>query len=128
MFAPFIGKSDDEIRQQAALMGGMDTLVISILNGMVSSINPNKAQDAVIGYHLTDPDGDRTYAIVVEGTTGKVEPRPIDDARTTYKISAADFMRLLSGEIDGAQAFQAGRVEILGDQMFAMQTQGMFGG
>ena len=129
MFASLIkGKSDEEIYAAVSAFGGVEPIADGIINGMLGQLNPALAQDTVMGYRITTPDGAYPYRIEVTRAPAtavmtKVEPA---DAQVTVEISAADFFRLLVGALDPMAAFGDGRLKLEGDMMFAMQAQGMF--
>ena len=47
-------------------------------------------------------------------------------AKTTLTLNAADFLRLITGKLNGMQAFMSGKLKIGGDMMFAQVMQGWF--
>jgi putative sterol carrier protein len=44
----------------------------------------------------------------------------------TLTFSLADFLRFVAGQLDGMQAFMAGKLQLAGDMMFATTLQTWF--
>lgn len=121
------GKSDDEIMEFVKNMGGTEGLLTLTFEGMKAALNPEKAQDCVIGYKLTEGDTTHTYTVTVKGGTAAYEKRDPSDARVTLGLTLPDYLRLIAGELDGMQAFMQGKLKLEGDMMFAQQIPQMFG-
>ncbi len=126
-FAAFRNKSDDEIRSQVQTAGGYAALLEPIFTGLAGSIDPGRAPGATLSYRLSDEGAEHAYSIVVEQPAARVENGASSSARITYSMTAADFVRMLSGEIDGGALYQSGKVTIDGDLSFALEVQGLFG-
>jgi putative sterol carrier protein len=62
---------------------------------------------------------------VADGTCtvaqGNAEP-----ARVTLGMTLPDFLRFLTGKLDGMQAFMTGKLKLSGDMMFAQSMQAWF--
>ncbi len=121
------GKSDDEI---LALLrespGGTAAVLEMTMAGMADALDPDNAHDCVVGYEI-DAEGDTvSYRIEVRGTDVEAARRPLDDARVVLQLSAPEYLRLVTGLLDGTEAFMSGRMRIRGDVMFAPQIGRMF--
>jgi putative sterol carrier protein len=121
------GKSDEEINNAVAERG-TDKLLGQIFEEMANRFQPDKAagQSAVIGWDVTAPDGTHSWQMkVAEGTCtpqqGNAEP-----ARVTLALSLPDFLRFVTGQLDGMQAFMTGKLKLSGDMMFAQSMQAWF--
>ena len=121
------GKSDEEIMGFVELFGGTGTALDTIFEGMKSALNPEKAQDCVVGYEIADNGTTHAYTVTVAGGAASVEKREPSDARVTLGMTLPDFLRIVAGDLDGTQGFMAGKIKIKGDMMFAMQVPQMFG-
>lgn len=121
------GKSDEEITQFVETMGGTATVLEMTFEGMKAALSPDKAQDCVIGYELTDGDTTYAYAVTVKDKQASYEKRDPSDARVTLGLTVPDYLRLIAGELDGMQAFMQGKLKLKGDMMFAQQVPQMFG-
>ena len=120
-------KSDAEIVQLLKDSGGVEQALDMTFDGMKDALKPEAAQDCVIGYSLTDNGNTYNYAVIIKDKTCTYEKREPSDARVTLGMSVPDYLRLISGNLDGMQAFMQGKLKLQGDMMFAQQIQTMFG-
>lgn len=121
------GKSDEEILGFVEMFGGTGPALDTIFDGMKSALDPTKAQDCVVGYEITGDGTTHSYTVTVANGAASWEKREPSDARVTLGMSLADFLRVIARDLDGTQAFMAGKIKITGDMMFAMQVPLMFG-
>ena len=120
-------KSDEEIlglmkEMSGSVEGGLDM----VFDGMAQALNPERAQDCIIGYDLAEDGTQHRYAVIVKDKKCTYEKRDPSDARVTLALTVPDFLRLISGQLDGMQAFMTGKLKLRGDMMFAQQMQRMF--
>jgi putative sterol carrier protein len=120
-------KSDEEINELLGTMGGTETVLDMTFQGMAEAVNPEKAQDCVIGYKLTEGDKTYMYKVTIADKKASYEKADPAGARVTMGLSVPDYLRLISGNLDGMQAFMGGKLKLEGDMMFAQQVAGMFG-
>jgi len=121
------GKSDDEINTFVKEQGP-DTVLQPIFKGMQEHFLPDKAagKNAVIQYDVTTPDGTESWQVVIADgacTTGKGAEK---EANVTLQLAMPDFLRLISGKLNGVQAFMSGKLKIKGDMMMAQTMQTWF--
>ncbi len=121
------GKSDEEILGFVEMFGGTDSALATIFEGMKAALNPEKAQDCVVGYEIAENGTTHAYTVTIANKEASVEKRDPADARVTLGMSVPDFLRVVAGDLDGTQAFMTGKIKIKGDMMFAMQVPQMFG-
>lgn len=121
-------RSDEEILEFCNQMGGVESFLDVTFDGMKQALNPDAAQDCIIGYELTDGGDTHAYAVTVKDKQASVDKRDPSDARVTLSLSVPDYLRLISGNLDGMQAFMQGKLKVRGDIMFAQQIQRMFSG
>jgi putative sterol carrier protein len=121
------GKSDDEINAGVAAMG-TDGVLDQIFAVMASRFNPGRAagQSAVIGWDIKTADGVRKYQITVADGTCTAGPAGDEPARVTLTMALPDFLKFLTGQLDGMQAFMTGKLQLAGDMMFAQSMQAWF--
>lgn len=120
-------KSDEEINQFVETMGGAEAVITLTLEGMKAALNPDKAQDCVIGYEIAEGDTTHAYAVTIKDKQASYEKRDPADARVTLGLTMPDYLRLIAGDLDGMQAFMQGKLKLKGDMMFAQQVPQMFG-
>lgn len=121
------GKSDEEINADMA-QRGTDKVLGRIFEYMATQFQPDKAagQSAVIGWDITSPEGTHSYQLTVDEGTCTAGPRGDDDARVTLGMALPDFLRFVTGQLDGMQAFMTGKLKLSGDMMFAQSMQAWF--
>jgi alkyl sulfatase BDS1-like metallo-beta-lactamase superfamily hydrolase len=121
------GKSDDEINAGVAELG-TEKVLGQIFDYMAGQFQPERAgnQSAVIGWDITSPEGTHSYQLKVADGTCTVAQGNAETARVTLGMALADFLRFLTGQMDGMQAFMAGKLRLSGDMMFAQSMQAWF--
>jgi putative sterol carrier protein len=121
------GKSDDEILALIKELGE-DSFFAGIFEEMAKRFLPGKAagKTAVIQYDITLPEGIQTYQVVVADGTCATGPGAGKEASVTLALSAPDFLRLISGKLNGMTAFMSGKLKLKGDMMLAQTMQGWF--
>jgi putative sterol carrier protein len=121
------GKSDDEINAGVAERG-TEKVLSQIFDYMAGRFQPERAgnQSAVIGWDITSPEGTHSYQFnVADGACTVVQGNP-EPARVTLGMALPDFLRFLTGKLDGMQAFMTGKLKLTGDMMFAQSMQAWF--
>lgn len=121
------GKSDDEINAGVAEMG-TEKVLGQIFEYMAGRFQPERAsgQSAVIGWDITSPEGTHSYQLKVADGTCTTAQGNAESARVTLGMALPDFLRFLTGKLDGMQAFMAGKLKLSGDMMFAQSMQSWF--
>lgn len=121
------GKTDDELL--AAVLEAAPSyqaFIDQTMAGMVEALDPAAAEDCMIGYEITAPDGMYAYRVEVRDGAVTTEQREPADARVVLGLSLPDYLRLINGLLDGTQAFMSGRLKLRGDVMFAPQIERIF--
>jgi SCP-2 sterol transfer family len=125
--AQITDKTDDEI---LALMsetaGGVEGVLTDTVVGMGDALDPDAAEDCVVGYEIESTDAVYAYRIEVRGRDVQTERRAPSDARVVLQLNVPEYLRLITGLLDGTEAFMTGRMKIRGDVMFAPQIGRMF--
>ncbi len=121
------GRSDDEIVQGVQAQG-IDTVLDQIFAGMKDAFLPEKAgnQSAVIQYDVNAAGKVHTYQLKVANGKCELAKGAGGPARVTLALGLADLLRLVSGKLNGMQAFMTGKLKLTGDMMFAQVMQGWF--
>jgi putative sterol carrier protein len=121
------GRSDDEINEAAQALG-IDTLLDQVFDGMQQAFQPDKAagQTAVVQWNVDAPDGTRSRTVHIADGTCSVVQGAADRPRLTLTLTLADFLRFVSGQLDGMQAFMSGKLKLGGDIMLAQTMQAWF--
>ncbi len=121
------GRSDEEITQGVVAQGA-DTVLGQIFAGMSEAFLPEKAgsQSAVIQYDINVGGTVHTYQLKIAGGKCELVKGAAGPARVTLTLQAPDFLRLVTGTLNGMQAFMTGKLKLTGDMMFAQVMQGWF--
>ncbi|HLF40057.1 MAG TPA: SCP2 sterol-binding domain-containing protein [Acidimicrobiia bacterium] len=121
------GKSDEEINAGVAERGTGKVLG-QIFEYMGTQFQPDRAagQSAVIGWDITAPDGSHSYQLKVADGTCTVHEGGPEVARVTLGMALPDFLKFVTGQLDGMQAFMTGKLKLSGDMMFAQSMQAWF--
>ena len=121
------GRSDDEINAGLKATGAAQALD-KVFQGMVEAFIPEKAggQSAVIQYDVTGPEGKLSYQLKVAGGKAALSKGTPESARVTLALAAPDFLRLVTGKLNGQTAFFQGKLKLSGDMMFAQTMQSWF--
>jgi alkyl sulfatase BDS1-like metallo-beta-lactamase superfamily hydrolase len=121
------GKTDDEINAGIAERG-TEKVLGQLFEAWAARFDPSRAgnQSAVIGFDVTSPEGTHQYQLkVADGTCQAVAGAP-EAARVTLGLAVPDLLRLVTGKLDGMQAFMTGKLKLAGDMMFAQSMQAWF--
>jgi putative sterol carrier protein len=123
----FTGKSDEEI--QALVKGNEAALLDGVFASMQAAFNPAAAGDdsAVIQYDINSRAGEMRYQLKVNEGTCTVAMGAAEEPRVTLALNLPDFLRMVTGELNGMQAFTAGKLKITGDLMFSAKIATWFG-
>ncbi len=97
----------------------------SLLNDMQQCFNPNAAAelDAIFQYDITD---NGSWQIEIKDDTCKINEGSLSDPNVTLAMDIDTLASVLSGEIDGMQAFMSGSIEATGDVMLATRLADLF--
>lgn len=122
------GRTDDEINEFVKTMG-TEEILGQIFGAMEERFQADKAagQSAVVQWDITTPDDTYSFSVAVDDGTCKVSAGASESPRLTLGLTLPDFMRFISGKLDGMQAFMSGKLKLGGDMMFAQQMQAWFG-
>ena len=121
------GKSDDEINAGVAERG-TEKVLGQIFDYMAGRFQAERAgnQSAVIGWDITSPEGTHSWQLKVADGTCTATSGNAEAARVTLGMALPDFLRFLTGKLDGMQAFMTGKLKLSGDMMFAQSMQAWF--
>ena len=126
--AMFEGKSDEEISAGVSELG-TDKVLAQIFEHMAKdAFRPERAgnQGAVVGWDITSSEGTHQFQLkVADGACTAVSGAP-EPARVTLGMALPDFLRFITGKLDGMQAFMTGKLKLSGDMMFAQSMQAWF--
>jgi nitrite reductase/ring-hydroxylating ferredoxin subunit/putative sterol carrier protein len=81
--------------------------------------------DAVFQWEIAGDEGGTYHAIVKDGTMQLTEGRH-PQPTVTIAMPAADYVKVVNGELDGARAFTTGRGKVSGKIRMAMKMRSIF--
>jgi putative sterol carrier protein len=122
------GKSDDEINAGVAALG-TDKVLGQIFEHMAKdAFRPERAgnQSAIVGWDITSPEGTHQFQLKVADGACTAVSGSEEAARVTLGMALPDFLRFITGKLDGMQAFMTGKLKLSGDMMFAQSMQAWF--
>jgi putative sterol carrier protein len=123
-------RTDAEILAWIDSLGGVEPVLEGTFSGMRDAFHADRAegQRAVIQWDIAAPSGVVRYQIDVAGGVCTVRRDGSDEPRVRLSIGLADFMRLVTGLIDGRAAATSGRLTLAGDVRFAETVSAWFEG
>ncbi|MBU2705335.1 SCP2 sterol-binding domain-containing protein [Zooshikella marina] len=101
------------------------TTVANTLQDMKEKFNPDAAAGLDVIFQLDIEDGD-TYHIIVKNGTCEINEGASDDPSVTLIMNAETLDGIMTGEVDGMQAFMAGNLRAEGDVMLATKLSELF--
>ncbi len=113
-------------KKEAADSGGGMT-VADIFAGMADKFQADAAAgvDVVFQYIISGPDGGQWHTIVSNGSLEVVEGSH-GSPTTTIKMGDADFVAMISGQLNAMAAFTGGKMAIDGDVMKSQLIEKLF--
>lgn len=123
-----VGTASDEDINKFITDSGPDTVYTQIFDQMAARFLPEKAagKTAVIQYEISAPEGPVIYQVDVHDGTCTTSKGGDKEPTVTLLLSQPDFLRLISGKLNGMQAFMSGKLKLKGDMMLAQTMQGWF--
>jgi 3-hydroxy-3-methylglutaryl CoA synthase/NAD(P)-dependent dehydrogenase (short-subunit alcohol dehydrogenase family)/putative sterol carrier protein len=94
------------------------TTVKGLFEAMPAAFVPEAAKgaDVIFQFNISGSEGG-DWAVTIKDGTIKVEAGAAGKPTTTIKMADEDFLKLLSGELDGMKAYTSGKLKIGGDMM-----------
>src|SRR5437867_1947260 len=127
MLARLPGLAGEEITQGVVAQGA-DTVRGQIFAGMAGAFLPEKggSQGAVVQYDINGGGTVHTYQLKIAAGKCELVKGAAGPARVILALQVPDFLRLVTGKLNGMQAFMTGKLKLTGDMMFAQVMQGWF--
>jgi putative sterol carrier protein len=121
------GRSDADIIAAVNEIG-VDAALDKVFEGMKAQFLPKKAagQTATIQWDVQANGKSHLYQVIVTNGDIAIKAGNSQPSRVTLTLQLPDFLRLVTGKLNGQQAFFAGKLKLAGDMMFAMTQQGWF--
>ena len=105
----------------------MPITVTELMEKMPDAFIPEKAQgvDAVIQFKFTGAEAGDWNATIKDGKVN-VTPGTHPSPKMTLTADSDDYVKIITGELDGMQAFMQGKIKLAGDLNLAMKLMQMF--
>jgi alkanesulfonate monooxygenase SsuD/methylene tetrahydromethanopterin reductase-like flavin-dependent oxidoreductase (luciferase family)/putative sterol carrier protein len=119
------GRSDADLTELARTTPTLEL----IFGGMAESFVPEEAGgfSGDIAYELTDGNDTYEWTVTVDGSEARVSPVGSPSPALVVRTDVCTFLRIVSGEDNGALAMIQGRVRLEGDPKVALNLGAMFG-
>jgi putative sterol carrier protein len=111
-----------ETREKSATLN-----VAAVFNVLPEAFNANSAagKDVIFQFHISGPGGG-DWAVTVKDGACRVEKGKVDKPTTTIRMTDEDFIALITGKINGMQAYTSGKLKVEGDMMKAQLIEKLF--
>jgi putative sterol carrier protein len=98
-----------------------------IVDKIPAAFQADKAQglDATFQFDISGDQGGQWYAVIKDSSC-QVFAGTSASASITINISDQNFVKLITGRLDGTMAFMTGKLKLKGDMGLAMRLQGLF--
>lgn len=98
-----------------------------IFNEMPKNLNADaaKGMNSVIQFNLSGDNGGQWYTTIKDGKA-EVAQGTAPAPNMTLSMSAADYVDMIMGKLNGQMAFMSGKLKISGDMGLAMKMQNLF--
>ena len=99
-----------------------------IVEAMPNYLIPEKAgsTNATIVFDLSGEGGGKWWVRVHEGKADSGKGEPPESPKLTLKASVVDWIKIMTGKLDGTSAFLQGKLKTDGDLSLAMKMPTMF--
>ena len=99
--------------------------VAEIFDKMKSNFNSDAASDLDLVFQFNIEDADNYYLVIKDGNCDLTQGDH-DDPSVTLIMDSSTLQGIVTGEVDGVQAFMAGNLKAEGDMMLATKLGELF--
>ena len=115
---------------EAGMRANRDLILGQIFGQMADHLDPDRAREAeaVIEWRIggRDDGGHDRYQVIVSRGTCRIEREGEHEPSATFTIGPVEFLRLVTGNVNGPELFLTGRITVEGDLMLAAIVQSWF--
>jgi putative sterol carrier protein len=99
-----------------------------IVDALPQFLIPEKAgsTNATIVFDLSGSEAGKWWVKIHDGKAESGKGDPADTANLTLMADAADWVKIMTGKLDGTAAFMQGKLKIKGDMGLAIKMQTLF--
>lgn len=121
------GHTDDEVTSAVTELG-TDETIAQIADVMVEWLRNARSgiPDAIVQCDITAPEGIHTFHLTIADGTFATDPGPGHAPTVSLELALADFLRLVTGRLNGLEAFLSGTLKLSGDLILGQQMQSWF--
>jgi putative sterol carrier protein len=122
--AQLSGKTDADVNALAA-EHGVDAVLDKVFATMLERFLPHRAPSTAttVLWHIDTPAGGRPTSLTAAAGKLTIDKGAAAAPRVTIHASLPVFLRVISGAINGLQAFSDGMLRVHGEQTLALQQQ-----
>ncbi|MFD6188498.1 MULTISPECIES: SCP2 sterol-binding domain-containing protein [unclassified Streptomyces] len=115
----------DFARQQT---GGIAGLLDDVFGNMPEAFRADRAkgQEARFQYLINTPDGVFEYYVEIADGGCRTARGRVDSPKLTTTVGLPTFLKLLTGRLNGMQAFLGGKVKLSGNTLYAAKFEHWF--
>ncbi|MFF5428040.1 MULTISPECIES: SCP2 sterol-binding domain-containing protein [unclassified Streptomyces] len=108
--------------------GGIGGLLDDIFANMPEAFRADRAkgQEASFQYEIRTPDGVHEYFVKVADGTCETGRGRTEAPKLTTSVALPVFLKLLTGRLNGMQAFLGGKVKLSGNTLYAAKLEHWF--
>ncbi|HUY56268.1 MAG TPA: SCP2 sterol-binding domain-containing protein [Candidatus Micrarchaeaceae archaeon] len=98
-----------------------------IIDQIPAAFQAEKAQglESIFQFDITGDQGGQWFATIKDSQC-QVTPGTSSNANITITIADQNFVKLITGKLDGTMAFMTGKLKLKGDMALAMRLSGLF--
>jgi putative sterol carrier protein len=106
----------------------MALTISDLMEKMPGAFIPEKAQgvDAIVHFKFTGTEAGEWNAAIKDGKVEVAQGIPPKPANMTLTADSNDYIKIITGELDGMQAFMQGKIKLAGDLNLALKLMQMF--
>ena len=99
-----------------------------IVEALPKYLVPEKAgtTKATIVFELSGEHPGKWWVKIHDGTAESGKGDPTETPNTTFLADSADWVKIMTGQLDGTAAFMQGKLKIKGDMGLAIKFQTLF--
>jgi len=114
--------------EEEELMSEVQMTPDQIVEAMPNYLIPEKAgsTNATIVFDLSGEGAGKWWVRVHDGTAESGKGEPPESPKLTLKASVDDWVKIMTGKLDGTAAFMQGKLKTEGDLGLAMKMTSMF--
>ncbi|MBC7105337.1 MAG: SCP2 sterol-binding domain-containing protein [Firmicutes bacterium] len=103
--------------------------VQDVLEGLRERVARPEAMEGVTAVYqfVLEGEGGGNYVLRFQDGAGTIEEGTAEDPNVTITMDAADFVDMISGNLNAMVAFMGGKLRLQGDMALAMKLQSITG-